>query len=194
MNLLAISGSARSGSTNTAMLKAMKVLAPEGIEFSVFHRLDSLRVFSPDLESETPPEIAKFLDCVSYADGLIISSPEYVRAVPGGLKNAIDWMVSRFEIIEKPIVLVHGSHRGDDMLTSLRLILSTVSSGFLENLFLRIPLIGKTPEEISALVLSSAYSEQIGEFLRDFVSAISRMRDNVASDGIANGFADDFQR
>jgi chromate reductase, NAD(P)H dehydrogenase (quinone) len=173
MNLLAISGSARSGSTNTAMLRAMKVLAPEGVELSVFHRLDSLRVFSPDLESETPPEVARFLDCVSHADGLIIASPEYVRAIPGGLKNAIDWMVSRFEIIGKPIVLVHGSHRGDEMLTSLRLVLSTVSHGFLENLFLRIPLVGKTPEEISALLLSPAYSEQIGEFLRDFVSAIS---------------------
>jgi hypothetical protein len=36
---------------------------------------------------------------VAQADGVIISSPEYVRAIPGGMKNLIDWMVSRAEII-----------------------------------------------------------------------------------------------
>ncbi|RQR61876.1 NAD(P)H-dependent oxidoreductase [Burkholderia sp. Bp9002] len=183
MNLLAISGSARKESTNTAMLSAMKELAPEGIEVSVFHRLDRLPVFSPDLENETPPEVVDFLDRVSHADGLIISSPEYVRAIPGGLKNALDWMVSRFEVVGKPIVLAHGSHRGDDMLASLRLVLSTVSSRFLEHLFLKIPLIGKTPEEISALLLAPGYSAQIGEFLCEFASAISQVQGDVADDG-----------
>ncbi|MBN3818382.1 NAD(P)H-dependent oxidoreductase [Paraburkholderia sp. Se-20369] len=182
MNLLAISGSARNASTNTAMLKAMKDLAPEGIEVSVFHRLDKLPVFSPDLESGTPLDVVDFLDRVSHADGLIISSPEYVHAIPGGLKNALDWMVSRFEVIGKPIVLAHGSHRGDDMLASLRLVLSTVSSRFLAHPFLRIPLIGKTPEEISALLVAPAYATQIGEFLCEFVSAISDVQGGVTDD------------
>lgn len=183
MNLLAISGSTRKESTNTAMLNAMRELAPAGIEVSVFHRLDCLPVFSPDKENKTPPEVVDFLARVSHADGLIISSPEYVRAIPGGLKNALDWMVSRFEIVEKPIVLAHGSHRGDDMLASLRLVLSTVSSRFLEHLFLRIPLIGKTPEEISALLLAPGYSAQIGAFLCEFASAISQVHGDVADDG-----------
>ncbi|MGT2495049.1 NADPH-dependent FMN reductase [Cupriavidus basilensis] len=69
------------------MLRAMQRPRAGGIELSVFHRLDSLPVFSPDLENETPLEVTRFFDCISHADGLIISSPEYVRAVPGGLKN-----------------------------------------------------------------------------------------------------------
>ncbi|AOZ02594.1 FMN reductase [Cupriavidus sp. USMAHM13] len=180
MHLLAISGSAREASTNTAMLKAMQALAPAGIEFSVFHHLDRLPVFSPDFEQHAPLEVARFLDLVARADGLIISSPEYVRAIPGGLKNAIDWMVSRFEIVGKPVALVHGSHRGDDMLASLRLVLATVSSSFLEQPFLRIPLIGRTPEDIAALLHAPPYAAQIGEFLRDFTAAIAQVQGHDA--------------
>lgn len=111
------------------------------------------------------------MEAVSACDGIIISSPEYVRAIPGGLKNAIDWMVSRFEIIGKPIVLAHASHRGDDMLASLRLVLSTVSDHFLEHIFLRIPLLGKSPEEIEALLREPEYALQVSSFLINFAAA-----------------------
>jgi NAD(P)H-dependent FMN reductase len=173
MKLLAISGSARRDSTNTALLLALKDAAPEGIELSVFHRLETLPVFSPDLEGrKTPIEVSEFLALVSDAEGIIVSSPEYVRAIPGGLKNAIDWMVSRFEIIGKPIALAHASHRGDDMLESLRRVLSTVSDAFLDDVFLRIPLIGKTPREIEAALQTSDRKKEIGEFLSAFLAAV----------------------
>ncbi|MFX3551035.1 NADPH-dependent FMN reductase [Ralstonia mannitolilytica] len=140
MKLLTISGSARRDSVNTVLLLGLKDVAPEGVELSVFHRLDTLPVFSPDLEGpQTPAEVLEFLALVSGCDGIIIASPEYVRAIPGGLKNLIDWMVSRFEVIGKPIALAHASHRGDDMLTSLRLVLSTVSDQFLEHVFFAHP-------------------------------------------------------
>lgn len=171
MKILAISGSAREESTNTALLRAMENLAPSGIELSLFCSLDTLPIFSPDSEGEaTPVEVREFMEAVSTSDGILISSPEYVRAIPGGLKNAIDWMVSRFEIIDKPIALVHASHRGDDMLVSLRLVLSTVSKNFLEHPFLRIPLIGKSPEEIHELLRMAEHEEKITSFLLDFAA------------------------
>jgi NAD(P)H-dependent FMN reductase len=177
MKLLAISGSARRDSTNTALLLALKDAAPEGIALSVFHRLDTLPVFSPDLEGErTPIEVSEFLALVADSEGVVISSPEYVRAIPGGLKNAIDWMVSRFEVVGKPIALAHASHRGDDMLESLRRVLSTVSDGFLEDVFLRIPLIGKTPHEIKAALQSPGPKQEINEFLSAFLAAIHSRR------------------
>ncbi|WP_284381820.1 NADPH-dependent FMN reductase [Litoribrevibacter albus] len=173
MKLLAISGSARKESTNTALLVGMKDLAPAGIELSVFQSLNMLPVFSPDLEGDaTPAEVREFMKAVSNTDGIIISSPEYVRAIPGGLKNAIDWMVSRDEIIDKPIALVHASHRGEDMLLSLRLVLSTVSSNFLEHLFLRVPLIGKSPNEIGELLRVPEIESSITSFLVDFSAAV----------------------
>lgn len=173
MKILAISGSASEASTNTALLRVMKSLAPDGVELLVFHRLDALPVFSPDSEGEaTPVAVREFIATVSAVDGMIISSPEYVRSIPGGLKNAIDWLVSRFEVINKPIALVHASHRGEDMLASLRLVLGTVSANFLEDIFLRIPLVGKPPEEIEQFAWAPEYQSQISTFLRNFIAAV----------------------
>ncbi|NVK54459.1 MAG: NAD(P)H-dependent oxidoreductase [Alteromonadaceae bacterium] len=180
MKILAISGSVRKESTNTALLRVMKSLAPDGVELTVFHRLDALPVFSPDSEDEaTPMAVREFMETVSAADGIIISSPEYIRSIPGGLKNAIDWMVSRFEVIGKPIALVHASHRGEDMLASLRLVLSTVSDNFLEDIFLRVPLIGKAPEEIKEFVRGQEYELQISTFMSNYVAAVQNSNGQV---------------
>jgi len=173
MKILAISGSAREASTNTALLRVMKSLAPDGVEIVIFHRLNLLPVFSPDSEGEaTPALVREFIETVSAVDGIIISSPEYVRAIPGGLKNAIDWMVSRFEVIGKPIALVHASHRGDDMLASLRLVLSTVSENFLESIFLRISLIGQSPEEVEKFLSAPENESQVLTFINKYVAAV----------------------
>lgn len=180
MKILAISGSAREASTNTAFLRAMKNHAPVGVELLVFHRLNALPVFSPDCEGEaTPAAVREFMEMVSAADGIIISSPEYVHAIPGGLKNAIDWMVSRFEVVGKPVALAHASHRGDDMLASLRLVLSTVSDNFLENIFLRIPLIGKSPEEIEEFIRMPEHKSKVSKFLGNFITAVHQSGPSV---------------
>jgi NAD(P)H-dependent FMN reductase len=64
---------------------------PTGVELAVFARLDALPVFSPDAEgADVPVPVSEFLELVLTADGIIISSPVYVRVLPGGLKNAID--------------------------------------------------------------------------------------------------------
>ncbi len=150
MKLLAISGSARAQSTNTVLLRAVADIARPVHEVTVFADLAALPVFSPDREAfALPPAVESFVAAIKGSDALLISSPEYVRAIPGGLKNAIDWLVSREEIIEKPIALLHASHRGDDMLQQLRLVLSTVSTQFHPDLFLRFDLMKSSPEEIS---------------------------------------------
>ncbi len=185
MKILAISGSAREASTNTALLQTLKNLAPSDVEVTVFHHLHALPIFSPDAEGDiTPAAVREFLEAVSASDGIIISSPEYIRAIPGGLKNAIDWMVSRFEVIGKPIALIHASHRGDDMLTSLRLVLSTVSKSFLENLFLRIPLIGKSPEEIMEFLRLPEHDSQIRLFLLNFAEVVHQSSDGSPNNSL----------
>ncbi|WP_433692110.1 NADPH-dependent FMN reductase [Herbaspirillum seropedicae] len=175
MKILAISGSARRASTNTALLKTMQELASEGMTLTVFDQIGSLPIFSPDLEEKnTPTIILALIAQVDQADGVIISSPEYVRAIPGGVKNLIDWMVSRAEIIGKPIALVHASHRGEDMLTSMRLVLSTISNRFLDQHFLRLPLVGKSPEEVAALVMQPEFKSQVYAFLQGLSDEIAR--------------------
>jgi len=172
MQFLAISGSARRDSTNTAMLRTVSDIVQPDHVLEVFDGIGDLPVFSPDSEdSPLPPTVQAFISSIQRSDGLIISSPEYVRAIPGGLKNAIDWLVSRDEIISKPIALMHASHRGDDMLAQLRLVLSTVSSAFRVDLFLRFALMKKTPEEIGTLLNQPENREAISGFVRHFAEA-----------------------
>lgn len=171
MKILAISGSGRAASTNTALLRAVAEIARPDHQVTVFAGTGSLPVFSPDLEpAPRPASVQNFADMIKESDGLIISSPEYVRAIPGGLKNAIDWLVSGEEIVSKPIALIHASHRGDDMLDQLRLVLSTVSQRFAPDLFLRFDIMKLSPQEISQRLTTEAKRAAIAEFLKSFAS------------------------
>ncbi len=153
----------------------MRRVAPTGIDIRVFDQIGDLPVFSPDLEGElTPPKVLQFIEAIDESDGLIISSPEYVRTLPGGLKNAIDWLVSRETIVGKPIVLAHASHRGDDMLTTLRTVLSTVSANFNADIFLRLPVMKEAPDSIAAVVEFADHRRQVEAYLTAFAEFCRR--------------------
>ena len=174
MNILAISGSLRADSTNTAVLRALQRIAPDGMQIHLFDGLGSLAIFSPDLEGDaTPSAVRSFIARVQACDALLICSPEYVHAIPGGLKNAIDWLVSGEQVVGKPIVLAHASHRGDDMLQALRLVLSTISSAFNAEIFLRLPVLKKSPAEINAYVQSPEVRPVAVRFLEELFTYIS---------------------
>ncbi|QKK19165.1 NADPH-dependent FMN reductase [Rhizobium indicum] len=169
MKILAISGSARRNSTNTAMLQAVRAVAPSEIEVSIFDGVGRLPVFSPDLEGEHLPEVVwDFIDAIAKSDGVIIASPEYVRSIPGGLKNAIDWLVSRDEIVHKPIALLHASHRGDDMLAGLRKILETITDRFAGDIFLQLPLMKLEPAEVFRTVETAENRSKVQAYLQAF--------------------------
>lgn len=182
MKILAISGSARQASTNTALLRALSTIAPDHITIDVFDGVGDLPVFSPDREGlHLPDSVGTFARLVSQNDGLLVASPEYVRSIPGGLKNAIDWLVSGEQVVGKPIALVHASHRGDDMLASLRTVLSTISANFNRDLFLRFPLMKETPEAILELMKAPANRSLAEQFLRDFAFFCQNHRNNGPS-------------
>ncbi|MDC7694267.1 NAD(P)H-dependent oxidoreductase [Asticcacaulis sp. DXS10W] len=171
LKILAISGSTRRHSTNTALLRAIAAVAPADISVEIFDKVGDLPIFSPDISDESFPDIVRqFADRIAASDGLIVSSPEYVHSIPGGLKNAIDWLVSGSEVIGKPIALAHASHRGDDMLTGLRLVLSTVSSGFNERIFFRLPVKQATPVEILERVMEPGNRREAEAFLHNFAT------------------------
>ncbi|MBY3069562.1 NAD(P)H-dependent oxidoreductase [Rhizobium laguerreae] len=169
MKILAISGSARRNSTNTAMLQAVRAVAPNEFEISIFDGVGRLPVFSPDLEGEHLPEaVRNFIDAIAQSDGVIIASPEYVRSIPGGLKNAIDWLVSGDEIVHKPIALLHASHRGDDMLTGLRTVLATITDRFAGDIFLRLPLMKLEPAELFNTIEAAENRSKVQAYLQAF--------------------------
>jgi NAD(P)H-dependent FMN reductase len=110
MRFLAISGSLRAQSSNRAVLEAVRALAPTGVEVALFEGVGTLPHFNPDNDVDPfPPAVVAWRTEVGRADALIICSPEYARGVPGALKNAIDWLVSGFEVIGKPIASINAS-------------------------------------------------------------------------------------
>src|SRR3954470_24143764 len=94
LSILGISGSLRTGSSNTALLRAARVMLPEAVEFTLFDGLGEIPAFNPDIADEaTPASVVALRKQVIAADGVLFSSPEYAHGVPGSLKNALDWLV-----------------------------------------------------------------------------------------------------
>lgn len=113
MNVLAISGSLRATSSNAALVRAAARLAPSSIVLETYDQLAALPHFSPDLDiAPLPGSVAELRAAVGRCDGLLITTPEYAHGMPGSLKNALDWLVSATEPIDKPVLLISASPSG----------------------------------------------------------------------------------
>lgn len=140
IKILALSGSLRAASYNTAAIKAMQMLAPSYVEITLFP-IGDLPLFNPDREGERIPSLEKLLGILKDSDGLIIASPEYAHGISGPMKNALDWLVSGVEFPYKPIMLINTSPRASHAQESLREVLRTMSGIVVENACLSIPLL-----------------------------------------------------
>ena len=147
MKILAISGSLRADSSNTAILRVMAALAPKTMEVSFYDELGDLPHFSPERDGGNPhPSVKKLREQLQKADGVIICTPEYAFGVPGSLKNALDWSVSSGELNEKPVAAISASplpSGGDKAHASLLLTLSALGANVAENARLTIPAVRK---------------------------------------------------
>jgi len=91
MRLLAISGSLRAGSYNSALARAAADVAPGGVDVEVFDGLGELPLFDADLESGDHPAVRHLRESIADADAVLFVTPEYNGSIPGVLKNAVDW-------------------------------------------------------------------------------------------------------
>lgn len=89
--LLGISGSLRKASTNTLLVRN----AAEFFGADEFTLADiDLPLYNGDLEETDgiPTKVQTLSDQIAMADAVIISTPEYNKAISGSLKNALDWV------------------------------------------------------------------------------------------------------
>jgi len=172
IRLLAVCGSLRAASTNKALLEAAARLAPTGMIIDPFDGLADLPPFNPDLDvAAPPPAVAQWRGEIAISEGLLISSPEYARGVPGALKNALDWLVSSEVFPGKPVALFNASERGVAMQASLRLILETMSAKLVESAMLTVPLLGTQTD--AAVIVNGGYSDKIREALKAYASFLA---------------------
>jgi NAD(P)H-dependent FMN reductase len=172
-NILTISGSLRVASTNSALLAALRRSAPDGCRLTAYEGMGRLPIFNPDEEEPTPPQALRLSDAVRAADGIVISSPEYAHGVPGGLKNALDWLVSGDAAIGKPAMLVHASPRSAISRAALAEILRTMSFDLYADDPLEIALMGKKPSEMEAILAEPANVERMRRALARFADFIA---------------------
>jgi chromate reductase, NAD(P)H dehydrogenase (quinone) len=85
-----IVGSNRRESLNRKLAHALAKLGAEKFD-ATFVRIDDLPMFNQDNEGKLPPEVVRYKDELSRADGVLIVTPEHDRSIPAVLKNAVDW-------------------------------------------------------------------------------------------------------
>ncbi|TCV97374.1 NAD(P)H-dependent FMN reductase [Luteibacter rhizovicinus] len=141
--LLAISGSLRAASTNTALLKAASMLAPSGTSIELYRDLSHLPHFNPDMESPLPSIVAELHARIENVDGFLIACPEYARGIPGAFKNALDWLVGSTSFPGMPVALFNASPRASAAQNALRLVLTTMSADVIDDASIAIDLLSK---------------------------------------------------
>ena len=144
VKLLALSGSLRAQSRNSALLRAAAVVAPANISLTLYRELSSLPPFNPDLDPQCIPAVLALSRVVGAADGLLFACPEYAHGVPGALKNALDWLVAGEEFVHKPIALWNASPRAAHAQAALAEIVSTMSGRIVSDACIAVPLLGTT--------------------------------------------------
>lgn len=175
IQLLALSGSLRGASTNTALLRAAARLAPAGTSIDVDESLGDLPLFNPDRLEPLPDAVARLQARVDRADGLLIACPEYARGIPGAFKNALDWLVGSTTFPGKPVALFNASSRATDAQAALRLVLQTMSANIIDAACLTVPLLGQVIAP-AAIVADPLMAEPIALALADFAATIATLR------------------
>ena len=152
VQLLGLCGSLRARSSNRALLLAYARACAPGGNLVIYDGLAALPHFNADLDQEdVPAEVRGLRTLVSGCDGVVISTPEYAHALPGTLKNALDWLVSDPAFAGKPTVLLMAARGSTWAADSLREVLRTMSADVLEAQSLSLPLGTNTVDDHAIL-------------------------------------------
>ena len=182
--VLLVSGSLRSGSTNTAVLKTAAAVAPDSVTTTLYRGMAQLPHFNPDDDRNGEPvhaAVAELRGEVESADALLICTPEYAGALPGALKNLLEWTVGNGGTYGKPVAWINASGPaaptgGGDAHDSLRKVLGYVGAEVVEGACVRLPI---TRDLIDGDGLIS--DEQIRAQIVAALTALARHRGQPAS-------------
>lgn len=181
MNLLAISGSLRAVSINSALLRAACRLAPAGVAIELFTGLGELPIFNPDLEDRPPVPVTRFRAQVAAADALVIASPEYAHGVTGAIKNGLDWLVSHEPFAGKAVAVWNASPRAHHADDALRETLATMAAAIIGQASVTIPLLGSGLDE-EGMVNTPLVAQTIRASLERLCEAVRTQR---AAEGVS---------
>lgn len=163
--ILALSGSLRKTSLNSALIQAAAFLAPAKINVFPYQNLGDLPLFNLDLEGNENLPVIEFRKQIIDCDGVLIASPEYAHGVSGVIKNALDWVVSSGEFVGKRVALINTSSRAKHADKSLREILKTMNAKIIPRASLTIPL--PNPIDAEKITANPTLSEMVIKALNE---------------------------
>ncbi|MBC7922403.1 MAG: NAD(P)H-dependent oxidoreductase [Ferruginibacter sp.] len=175
MRILAISGSLRADSSNSALVRAAATLAPPSMVITFYDGLADLPHFSPERDgNHAPASVRELRGLLQSADGVLICTPEYAYGMPGALKNALDWTVSTGEFHDKPVAAMSASPSatgGEKAHASLRLTLTALAAQIVEGAALTVPFV-RTKLDADGTVSDPATARALRSALEALARAI----------------------
>jgi len=172
MHILGISGSLRTGASNTAVLEAAALLAPPGVTITLYDGLGALPHFNPDLDSQDGgqlPEIVDLREQIGRADGVLISCPEYAHGIPGSFKNLLDWLVGSTEFPGKPVALLNTSPMSVHAPAQLAEVLATMNARLIPEASITVQ-----PRNRGSNAIDIAADPESSATLRNAIAAFAR--------------------
>ena len=186
MKVLGVSGSLRSGSHNTALLRAAVELLPAGAELEVWDGLRAVPPYDEDGDVDpAPPAVAALRAALAGADAVLFSTPEYNSSIPGQLKNAIDWAsrpIATNVLRNMPVAVVGASTGAFGAVwaqAELRKVLATLGARVVEG---EVP-VGHAPQKFDASgrLADENLREQLAEVVDELVDAVQAREAAVAA-------------
>ena len=173
--ILGICGSASQNSTNLSILKWVGKQFESDFNFEVIASLTELPNFKTELtDKNTPQKIINLRKTIEEADGIIISTPEYVFSVPSCLKNMIEWCVSTTVFSNKRVSIITASSSGEKGHEELKLILETIQANLSEETTLLIQgLKGKVDK--NGEIIDTTTKAELLKLTKSFKTLISEL-------------------
>lgn len=113
LKVVTLLGSLRKGSFNAMVARTLPKLAPAGMDIIPLPSIANIPLYDADIQQEEgfPESVQELAEHIRAADGVVIVTPEYNYSVPGGLKNAIDWLsrVPEQPLAGKPVLIQTSS-------------------------------------------------------------------------------------
>ena len=175
MRVLAISGSLRRDSHNTALLRAAAKRVPAGVELDLWDGLKAVPPYDEDDDGgqSAPAAVTALRSAVAGADAVLIATPEYNHSVPGALKNALDWVsrpIAANPLRNKPVAVIGASTGIFGAVwaqAELRKVLSAIGARVVE----RELAVGQAAERVGGAVADEDLLTQLGEVVDELVAA-----------------------
>jgi chromate reductase len=181
LKILTICGSLRKGSINAAIARTLPSLAPE-FSFTEAPSFAGFPIYNTDIQDAgVPAPVEDWAAAIRAADGVVIVAPEYNWSIPGGLKNAIDW-VSKLKAVpfkDKPVALQSasaGQVGGARMQYHLRMALTSIDAQVFGRPEVFVNFAAKKIDATSGLLIDDPAKDVIKQQLAAFAKFIVRVK------------------